>query len=107
MLVFGEDIAQTDPNIHHVEKALRALELLAASRERDDFVRSGTGRAGSPARGGKSALSIAFNDRCDAIVATVVVFYRLDRLAAYCLVPLTAWVGFATVLNFAIWRLNP
>jgi formate dehydrogenase alpha subunit len=29
MLVFGEDIAQTDPNTHHVEKALRALELLA------------------------------------------------------------------------------
>jgi hypothetical protein len=26
-----------------------------------------------PTRGGKSALSIAFNDRCDAIVATVVV----------------------------------
>jgi hypothetical protein len=26
-----------------------------------------------PARGGKSGLSIAFNDRCDAIVATVVV----------------------------------
>ena len=33
------------------------------------------------------------------IVATVVVFYGLDRLAAYCLVPLTAWVAFATVLN--------
>ncbi len=28
MYVFGEDIAQTDPNVHHVEKALRALELL-------------------------------------------------------------------------------
>jgi len=40
------------------------------------------------------------------IVATVVVFYRLDRLAAYCLVPLTAWVAFATVLNFSIWALN-
>jgi len=30
------------------------------------------------------------------IIATVVAFYRLDRLAAYCLVPLTAWVAFAT-----------
>jgi hypothetical protein len=26
----------------------------------------------NPVRSGKSALSIAFNDRCDAIVATVV-----------------------------------
>jgi formate dehydrogenase major subunit len=28
MYVFGEDIAQTDPNVHHVEEALRSLELL-------------------------------------------------------------------------------
>jgi predicted molibdopterin-dependent oxidoreductase YjgC len=28
MYVFGEDIAQTDPNVHHVERALRSLELL-------------------------------------------------------------------------------
>ncbi len=28
LYVFGEDIAQTDPNVHHVEKALRNLELL-------------------------------------------------------------------------------
>ncbi len=28
MYVFGEDIAQTDPNVHHVEKALRELDLL-------------------------------------------------------------------------------
>lgn len=40
------------------------------------------------------------------IVATVVAFYRLDRLASYCLVPLAAWVAFATVLNFSIWVLN-
>ena len=40
------------------------------------------------------------------IVATVVAFYRLDRIAAWCLVPLAAWVAFASVLNIAIWRLN-
>lgn len=40
------------------------------------------------------------------IVATVVAFHRLDRLAAWCLVPLAAWVAFASVLNIAIWRLN-
>ena len=38
------------------------------------------------------------------ILATVVGFYRLDRMAAWCLVPLAVWVAFAGVL--AIWRLN-
>jgi formate dehydrogenase major subunit len=28
LYVFGEDIAQTDPNVHHVEQALRALEFV-------------------------------------------------------------------------------
>ena len=40
------------------------------------------------------------------ILATVVGFYRLDRMAAWCLVPLAVWVAFAGVLNVAIWRLN-
>jgi translocator protein len=40
------------------------------------------------------------------ILAAVVVFHRLDRVAAWCLVPLAAWVAFASVLNVAIWRLN-
>jgi tryptophan-rich sensory protein len=38
------------------------------------------------------------------ILATMVAFYRLDRMAGWCLVPLAAWVSFATVLNFAIWN---
>lgn len=33
-------------------------------------------------------------------------FRRLDPVAALCLVPLAAWVLFATLLNFAIWQLN-
>ena len=41
------------------------------------------------------------------ILATIVAFYRLDRMAGWCLVPLAAWVSFPTVLNFAIWKLNP
>jgi len=41
-----------------------------------------------------------------AIVWTIALFARLDRTAALCLVPLAGWVAFATVLNFAIWRLN-
>ncbi len=40
------------------------------------------------------------------IFVTVVAFYRLDRIAAWCLLPLAAWVTFASVLNVAIWRLN-
>jgi len=40
------------------------------------------------------------------ILATVVAFHRLDRMAAWCLVPLASWVAFAGVLNVAIWRLN-
>lgn len=40
------------------------------------------------------------------IVATIVTFRRLDAVAALCLVPLAAWVAFASVLNFGIWRLN-
>jgi translocator protein len=40
------------------------------------------------------------------ILATLGVFHRLDRLAAWCLAPLAVWVAFANVLNIAIWRLN-
>ena len=40
------------------------------------------------------------------IVATVVAFGRLDRVAAWCLVPLAAWVAYASALNTAIWWLN-
>ncbi|MGU3493464.1 TspO/MBR family protein [Xanthobacteraceae bacterium A53D] len=40
------------------------------------------------------------------ILATIVAFRRLDPLAGWVLVPLAAWVAFATVLNFALWRLN-
>jgi tryptophan-rich sensory protein len=41
-----------------------------------------------------------------AILATIVAFLRIDRVAGACLVPLAGWVGYATALNFAIWRLN-
>ena len=40
------------------------------------------------------------------IIATIVAFYRLDKIAAWCLFPLAAWVAFAGVLNLAIWQLN-
>lgn len=40
------------------------------------------------------------------IVATIDRFRRVDRVAALCLAPLAAWVAFAMLLNFEIWRLN-
>lgn len=40
------------------------------------------------------------------IVAAIVVFWPLSRIAAGLLVPYAAWVAFATLLNAAIWRLN-
>jgi benzodiazapine receptor len=40
------------------------------------------------------------------VVATVILFRRIDALAALLLLPYLAWIVFATVLNVAIWRLN-
>jgi tryptophan-rich sensory protein len=40
------------------------------------------------------------------ILATIRTFHRVDRPAAWLLVPYAAWVAFATVLNAAIVRLN-
>jgi tryptophan-rich sensory protein len=40
------------------------------------------------------------------VIATLVVFWRFDRLAGLCLAPLALWVSFAALLNFEIWRLN-
>jgi tryptophan-rich sensory protein len=42
-----------------------------------------------------------------AIVATIVAFWRVRRLAAVLLLPYIAWVSFAAALNFTIWRMNP
>lgn len=40
------------------------------------------------------------------IVIVLVLFWRVRPLAGALLIPYAAWVGFASVLNFAIWRLN-
>jgi benzodiazapine receptor len=42
-----------------------------------------------------------------AIVATLVAFWRIHRLAGALLVPYLLWVSFAMALNVAIVRLNP
>lgn len=41
-----------------------------------------------------------------AILATILEFRKLSKTAAWLLVPYLAWVTFASVLNFAVWRLN-
>jgi|SRR3989344_8501694 len=41
-----------------------------------------------------------------AILATIVVFYKISKPAAWLLVPYILWVSFAMYLNYAIWTLN-
>jgi tryptophan-rich sensory protein len=42
-----------------------------------------------------------------AVMVTTLAFRSVDRLAGLLMLPYLAWVAFATVLNIAIWRLNP
>lgn len=42
-----------------------------------------------------------------AIVGTIAAFIKVDRNAAILLIPYLAWVTFATILNYAIFVLNP
>ena len=41
------------------------------------------------------------------VTVTLLAFRSIDRWAGLLMVPYLAWVAFATVLNIAIWRLNP
>jgi translocator protein len=41
-----------------------------------------------------------------ALLATMLLFWRVDRLAAFLMIPYFCWLLFAGVLNAAIWRLN-
>jgi tryptophan-rich sensory protein len=41
------------------------------------------------------------------IVATLIAFWRVRRLAGVLLLPYLLWVSFASALNYAIWQLNP
>lgn len=40
------------------------------------------------------------------IVFMITKFYAIEKKAGWILLPYLAWVTFATLLNFAIWRLN-
>jgi tryptophan-rich sensory protein len=41
-----------------------------------------------------------------AIGATTLVFGRVAPVAAWLMAPYLAWVSFASVLNWAFWRVN-
>ena len=41
-----------------------------------------------------------------AILATMILFWRIHGFAGMLLIPYLAWVSFAAVLNFQLWRLN-
>lgn len=41
------------------------------------------------------------------IAATLILFWRINRLAALLLLPYLAWVGLASALTGSVWRNNP
>jgi benzodiazapine receptor len=58
---------------------------------------------------GQHRLDLALGDIMAlwvTILAVTVLFWRIDRVAGALLLPYLAWVGFASVLNFVLWRLN-
>ena len=40
------------------------------------------------------------------ILATIIAFARINKIAAWLLVPYIAWVSFAALLTWAIWKMN-
>ena len=41
-----------------------------------------------------------------SLVATIVLFYQIERVAAYLLLPYMVWATFAGVLNYKVWQMN-
>ena len=41
-----------------------------------------------------------------AILATTVLFFRVQPAAGWLMLPYLLWVGFASALNYALWRMN-
>lgn len=59
---------------------------------------------------GQHAIGLALVDiyaLLAAIFAFIVLAWKADRPAALLFVPYAAWVSFASVLNLAVWQLNP
>jgi len=41
-----------------------------------------------------------------AILTSIILFFRISRLAGALLIPYILWVSFASILNFSIWKIN-
>lgn len=41
-----------------------------------------------------------------AILCTIIAFSKINKTAAWLLVPYISWVSFAAILNYTIWQLN-
>ncbi|GAB2714834.1 tryptophan-rich sensory protein [Halomonas garicola] len=41
------------------------------------------------------------------VAATIVAFWRAQRLAGALLLPYLLWISFAAALNYSVWQLNP
>jgi benzodiazapine receptor len=41
-----------------------------------------------------------------SILVSIILFFRISKVAGILLIPYILWVTFASVLNFSIWRLN-
>jgi translocator protein len=58
---------------------------------------------------GAHRMDLALIDIClllCLIATTISLFFRVDRIAAYLLVPYFCWVSFASVLNWTLYSLN-
>jgi len=40
------------------------------------------------------------------ILATIIYFFKVNKISGYLLIPYILWVSFASFLNYSIWRLN-
>jgi translocator protein len=58
---------------------------------------------------GQHQIGIAFGEIVllwVLILLTIFAFARINKLAAWLLVPYISWVSFAGILNFTIWQMN-
>ena len=63
-------------------------------------------RVGAAGRIGYENVAKSAPDGYTLVLATAVLFWRVDWRAGALMVPYLVWVGFASCLNFALWRLN-